>query len=173
VVEVVRFLAVLAGMLALLTLPCWLILIVSADVVVDYLRRTYAIRIAGRRRCRLGRSWRERRSFASLDRDITRATASEPDEPCVPPIERIAADLRRLGRQRIDIGNRSPVWHLAVQRAYDDRLRIACRALNVTHHLNDLSGVDLDIERLRVEGELQSTGLAMSISDAGWRQDQR
>jgi len=166
----VRFLAVLVGMLAVLTLPCWLILIVSADVIADWLRRTVAIR---RRRCRLGGSWRDRRSFASLDRDITRATADDPTEAADPPIERVAADLRRLGRQRIEIGNRSPVWHLALQRAYDDRIRIACRALRVDHHLNELTGMDLDIERLRVEGELQAAGLVMSASDAQGRQGRR
>jgi hypothetical protein len=166
----VRFLAVLVGMLAVLTLPCWLILIVSADVIADWLRRTLAIRP---RRCRLGRSWRDRRCFASLDRDITRATAADPTEAVDPPIERVAADLRRLGRQRIEIGNRSPVWHLALQRAYDDRLRTACRALRIDHHLNDLTGIDLDIERLRVEGELQAAGLVMSATDAQRRQGSR
>jgi hypothetical protein len=120
-----------------------------------------------------GRSWRERRRFARLDRDINRATAEEPVEPADPPIERVAADLRRLGRQRLDIATRSPVWYSAVQRAYDDRLRIASRELGVEHHLDDVSGIDLEIERVRVEGSLQAAGMVVPLSDAEWRQDQR
>ena len=37
----------------------------------------------------------------------------------------------------------------------------ACRCLGLCEHLCDLHGVDLEIERLRVEGELQAAGLVL------------
>jgi hypothetical protein len=169
---VLRFLAIVAGLLALLTLPCWLVLLASADVVVERIERAIARRVHGRRKLP-GRSWRERRRFARLDRAMTRATASEPSEPVDPPIERVAADLRRLSRQRIDIANRSQVWHAAVQRAYDDRLTVACRELGVEEHMAELAGVDLEIERVRVEGALQRAGMPVGYSDVERRQDMR
>ena len=46
------------------------------------------------------------------------------------------------------------VWHSAVIEAYDDRLRAACRALGIPEHLAELTGVDREIERVRVEGVL-------------------
>src|SRR5262249_61580878 len=49
VVEVLRFLAILAGFLALLTLPCWLVFIISADVAVERVGRALARRGRGRR----------------------------------------------------------------------------------------------------------------------------
>jgi hypothetical protein len=171
-VGVLRFLAILAGFLVLLTLPCWLVLIASADVVVERVERMILRRLRGRRRLP-GRSWRDRRRFARLDRAITRATASEPSEPSDPPIQRVAADLRRLSRQRIEIANRSPVWQAAVQRAYDDRLTVASRELGIEEHLAELAGVDLEIERVRVEGSLQRAGLIAGYSDVERRQDLR
>lgn len=62
------------------------------------------------------------------------------------------------------------VWHGAVVQAYDDRLRLACRALGITEHLAELSGVDQEIERVRVEGVLHAAGLALPAARAGHRQ---
>jgi len=78
-----------------------------------------------------------------------------------PPFERIAADLRRLGSDRLGIGQRNELWHSAVERAYDVKLREACRALGIGEHLEELSGMDREIERLRVEGELISAGVRL------------
>ena len=171
--EALRYLAILAGLLALLTLPCWLVFASTTDAVLDSVERLAGYRVRLRRRRLPGTSWRDRRRFARLDRAINRATAAEPAELAGPPIERVAADLRRLCRQRREIAHRSPVWFSAVQRAYDDRLRLACRELRVEEHMSELTGVDLEIERIRVEGALQSAGMAVSFTDAGWRQDQR
>lgn len=88
-----------------------------------------------------------------------------PPAPAGPPIEQIAADLRRLGRQRLTLGARSPIWHTAVQRAYDERLCLACRSLGIEQHLAELDGLDLDIERVRVEGELLAAGLVLAGGD--------
>jgi hypothetical protein len=82
--------------------------------------------------------------------------------PHGPAIEQIAADLRRLHRQRsAGPTTESLAWLLAVRRAYDDRLCLACTCLGVTEHLNELDGLDREIERVRVEGELQAAGLVL------------
>jgi hypothetical protein len=79
-----------------------------------------------------------------------------------PTIERIAADLRRLDRQR----QRGPTvessaWFAAVQKAYDQRLVLCCQALGLPEHLSRLQGIDQEIERVRIEGELQRSGLSL------------
>ena len=60
------------------------------------------------------------------------------------------------------MGNMKAVMALvvaAVLLAYDEWLRLACRSLGVTEHLQPLSGMDRDIERVRVEGELEANGM--------------
>jgi hypothetical protein len=136
---------------ALVFLPCAVALIICADGMT---RRV---------RCRL-RMRRERRTLQRLDRMLGNQTAdylAALDERRQPSIEQIAADLRRLDRQRLGVATQSRVWHAAVRRAYDDRLRLASRCLGVAEHLDQLDGVDLEIERVRVEGELQAAGLAL------------
>jgi hypothetical protein len=92
--------------------------------------------------------------------------APAPDaKPAGPPIEQIAADLRRLGRQRIGVATRSPVWFAAVQRAYDDRLSLACLELEIPQHLGELTGIDQEIERVRIEGELAAAGIGLVSGD--------
>ncbi|RZT82284.1 hypothetical protein EV382_5590 [Micromonospora violae] len=119
---------------------------------------------------------RETRTIARLDRAIeadalTRdIDLSEFDNADRRPLEQLAADLRRLGGQRIGGTGRSMVWHSALLQAYDDRLRRACRALGVTEHLTELEGVDQEIERVRVEGVLHAAGLALPAARAGHRQ---
>ena len=83
-------------------------------------------------------------------------------------IEQIAADLRELSQAlRGDpalLGSNGPeraVRHTAILAAYETRLQDACRALNVPEHLDDLSGVDREIERVRIEGLLQAQGLVL------------
>jgi hypothetical protein len=81
--------------------------------------------------------------------------------PESPPFERIAADLRRLGSDRLGIGQRNELWHSAVERAYDVKLHEACRALGIVEHLEGLTGMDREIERLRIEGELIAAGVRL------------
>ena len=50
-------------------------------------------------------------------------------------------------------------WLDAVVKAYDRRLELACDTLGVAQHLHQLDGIDLDIERVRVQGRLQESGL--------------
>lgn len=75
-----------------------------------------------------------------------------------PALEDIAADLHRLGAARLGSAT-NPQMRRAVLASYDRRLVLACAALDVRQHLTELSGLDKDIERVRVEGALMSAGL--------------
>jgi hypothetical protein len=157
-VAVVHALVVTVALVALASLPCAVALfITSADEYAERIGR--AVRRGGRRtRKRLCRH-----------RGLRWLAPRAPVVPVGPPIEQIAADLRRLGRQRLGIATRSTVWFTAVQRAYDDRLRMACRSLGVEQHLDELDGLDLEIERVRVEGELLSAGVVLGPVDVDQR----
>jgi hypothetical protein len=163
-VAVVHTLVLLVALLALLFLPCAVAAVICADEVLDRI----AWAVAQRREARS-----ERRVLGSLDRALDSAMAAQRDaiealeHDDRPPIEQVAADLRRLGRLRLGVATTSPVWHSAIQRAYDERLRLACRYLGVTEHLSELGGVDLEIERVRVEGELLGVGLVLGGSRRG------
>jgi hypothetical protein len=160
------------ALLAVVCLPAVVAAIICADELID--------RIA----CGLA-EWREerreRRIISRLDRaveadSLTREIdLSEFDRADRSSIEQIAADLRRLGGQRLGVASRSGVWHHAVLRAYDERLRLASRCLGVVEHLADLDGVDLEIERVRVEGQLQCAGMVLptAATDERHRRRQR
>jgi hypothetical protein len=117
-----------------------------------------AVRRAWSQRCR-----QEAEALRDLDRAL-RAGGPLPAaaEPRQPPIEQLAFDLRRLHRQRRTGPTReSQRWLADVQRAYDLRLRLACRYLGVAEHLEGLEGIDRDIERMRIEHRLEAAGLAL------------
>jgi len=77
------------------------------------------------------------------------------------PIEQLAFDLRRLDRQRRSGPMRSSeVGLAAVLQAYDARLQLACQCLGVAEHLQPLQGVDREIERVRLEVQLEAAGLS-------------
>ncbi len=147
-----------ATLVALLCLPCIVAAIVCADELLD------------RAACKRGRR-REDRALRRLDRSLSPTDpptgagtlpAPRPETVAGPTIEQIAADLRRLDRQRRGgVTVESTAWLAAVLRAYDERLRLASRCLGVAEHLEMLEGIDREIERVRVEGELQSAGLAL------------
>lgn len=67
--------------------------------------------------------------------------------PAAVPFEQVVARLRDLPRD---------------DERYDDALAAACLCLGVEHHLAEVSGLDLEIERLRVEGALIAAGLTLS-----------
>jgi hypothetical protein len=62
------------------------------------------------------------------------------------PFELVVAQLRELQGRRDDA-------------AYDLALQAACRCLGVAEHLDEVAGMDLQIERVRVEGALTVAGL--------------
>jgi hypothetical protein len=149
-VAIAHIVVLSAALLTLLCLPC----VVAAAVCADELVL---------RRCWTRRGRQEMRALRRLDR----ALASDDPVPCLaeldaPSIEQIAHDLRRLAHQRRNgPTQQSEQWLAAVQRAYDQRLSLACRCLGLTEHLEPLEGMDRDLERLRVESELQAAGLAL------------
>jgi hypothetical protein len=84
-----------------------------------------------------------------------------PPAPLGMPLERIAADLRRL---RVEAHHHQPGMSMAKYRgavaAYDDALLDACRALDLSTDLSTLpDGVERESERLRVEFELERAGI--------------
>ncbi|MEV6600289.1 hypothetical protein AB0M36_26080 [Actinoplanes sp. NPDC051346] len=144
----ITHLMVVAALLVLLFLPCAVAIVACADG------------LTGRRF--QGRDPRqETRALRSLDR---RLNAEDPPLPPVrgPGVEELAADLRRLGRQRRSGPTaESAAWLAAVIRAYDRRLSLASEALGLPHHLSALDGMDLDLERMRVEEELRAAGMRL------------
>lgn len=107
------------------------------------------------------------RTLAVLQRLLRRLRAVA--SPAMPsptgmPIERIAADVRRL---RHDVGALPPQMPQQRRRgviaAYDDALLDACRALQLPTSLAVLpEGMAHDLERLRVEEELRRSGLVLA-----------
>jgi len=83
--------------------------------------------------------------------------------PTAPPIEQLAADLRRVHHTIADCAPGTPaVRRRAAREAYDALLVQACAATDVPHHLDTLpDGVDREVERLRVEQALRTAGLSV------------
>ncbi|UOX84757.1 hypothetical protein MUY14_23380 [Amycolatopsis sp. FBCC-B4732] len=83
--------------------------------------------------------------------------------PAGPPIERVAADLRRVHRLLADYPSGTPAARrFGTRQAYDELLTQACRQVGVPHRLGELpEGMDREIERLRVEQSLRERGLAV------------
>ncbi|NJP31150.1 hypothetical protein [Micromonospora thermarum] len=155
---------------AVVCLPVVIALLFCADELVDRL-------VCGFGEWRERR--RERRTIARLDRAVEADALTRDldlsgfDRPDRRPLEQLAADLRRLGGQRIGASGRSAVWHGAVLQAYDERLRRACAALGIAQHLDELTGVDREIERVRVEGVLHRAGLILPAARAEHHQRHR
>jgi hypothetical protein len=89
-----------------------------------------------------------------------------PPHPSGPPIERIAADARRI---RAQIRHAPPGIPVARMRgwleAYDDVLVTACHALGLEERLGVLpEGAERDMERERVERMLVGAGLLLRPS---------
>jgi hypothetical protein len=77
------------------------------------------------------------------------------------PIERIAADLRRIRPQARRLADGTPMARrLAIVAAYDEALVDACRALDVPTELSRISdALERESERLRTEAELERAGV--------------
>ncbi|HKN50990.1 MAG TPA: hypothetical protein VJX66_00750 [Amycolatopsis sp.] len=84
-------------------------------------------------------------------------------QPVGPPIERLAADLRRVHRLLAGYPSGTPAARrIGTRMAYDTLLEQACREIDVPHRLDVLpEGIDRDLERLRVEQSLRDHGLAV------------
>ncbi|MFL6130168.1 MAG: hypothetical protein ACJ73E_14030 [Mycobacteriales bacterium] len=81
-----------------------------------------------------------------------------------PPLEQLAADLRRLAPALRDLPRgTSRARQRGLLMAYDDVLVAAALALDVPHALDTLPpGIDRELERVRVEGALEAAGLRFS-----------
>jgi hypothetical protein len=103
-------------------------------------------------------------SLARTRRRARKARERVFPEPVGPPLEKIAADLRRIGAARREtiLGS---LGYTILTTQYDKQLGNACRALGIEHRIYDLSGFDLDLERLRIEGALLDAGMVRSDSD--------
>jgi hypothetical protein len=155
-VAVVRALTIFTALVALASLPCLIALVVvgldemtyRTGGVVDRLR---TLKIPGQ---------------AQFDW----FTPEEADS-----IERIAADLRHLDQSRTVLEGMddpgSQVRREALRQAYETRLQDACRSLGVAEHLDGLTGLDREIERLRIEVLLEAEGLVLrSAQSPGGRE---
>lgn len=93
-----------------------------------------------------------------------RRAARRPERPQGPPVEKLAADLRRL---RAELVYRRPTSNLgltALVQAYDEVLEAICARLGLPAHLRELPiGLDRDIERLRTEAAVQEAGIPLEV----------
>lgn len=69
------------------------------------------------------------------------------------PFEQVVAQLRELRGRRDEHRHDDP--------AYDHALRDACQCLGIVEYLAEVSGLDLEIERVRVESALQAAGIPL------------
>jgi hypothetical protein len=80
------------------------------------------------------------------------------------PIERLAADLRRVRKALAGFSPGTPaVRRLATRQAYDALLVQACAAVDIAHRLDRATdGMDREVERLRVEEALRDAGIRVN-----------
>ncbi len=83
--------------------------------------------------------------------------------PTHPPVERLAADLRRVRRTLACFGPGTPVVRRrAATAAYDALLTQACESVGVPQQLDEVAeGIERDVERLRVEQALCDAGIVL------------
>lgn len=86
--------------------------------------------------------------------------------PAWPPIERLAADLRRL-RPMPEDSRRSRVQREGARLAYLDLIIEACERLDVPQDLRSRYGLAREAELMRVEAALAAAGL--DVRDSGDR----
>jgi len=109
------------------------------------------------------RPW-QRRLGAFLVRMVSDRSA--PVVPLHRPIEQVGADVRRLREAFGHEGMRFAKWE-GTRLAYDGALAEAADTLELTHFLAALPpGVDLDLERVRVERLLEDAGLLRPLHAA-------
>lgn len=92
-----------------------------------------------------------------------------PHSPAHPPIEDTAARLRELAAALADTSADAVLRRAELTDRYDLALRQACATMDVPQYLTRLSGADADMERLRLEGELEAAGLVLRGPARGCR----
>ena len=103
--------------------------------------------------------WREKRAADAAHRKGVRALKTQQGIP----IEQLAADLRRLRALLGKDEHRSAAHQIGNRLAYDRLMIQICEMLDIEHELGgDSIGVERDIERFRVEAELERAGVVLS-----------
>ncbi|CAM3227447.1 hypothetical protein [Stackebrandtia soli] len=90
-----------------------------------------------------------------------------PGTPAHRPIEQTAAALRRIADELVRTPPGAAERRGILIDEYDLALRRACATLGVEQYLTQLTGTDLDLERIRVEGELEAAGMILRGPNAG------
>jgi hypothetical protein len=135
---------ILLALMTLAMLPCLFAFVLFVDAFASVVQR---------QRRRISRAARHAATLETVDETV-------PIDPARPPLEKIAAEIHRLNfARRTSVEGSSRFT--AATRAYDRRLGHACQALEIDEHLAELDGVDLELERLRVEGELLAAGFVL------------
>jgi hypothetical protein len=105
------------------------------------------------------RNWREKRAANAEHRKGIRALKAQQGVP----LEQLAADLRRLRALLGQDEHRSAAHQMGNRLAYDRLMIQICEMLEIEHELSGNSiGVERDIERFRVEAELERAGVVLS-----------
>src|SRR5215212_904784 len=113
--------------------------------------------IAGRWDAAIAR-WKEKRQRSAEHRRNLRAMRHQQGVP----LEQVAANLRRL-RGVLTVDAHRSVHQIGNRAAYDQVLIQASEMLQIEHDLAKRSaGMERDIERLRVEAELERAGVVLS-----------
>jgi hypothetical protein len=94
----------------------------------------------------------------ALLRKLRRPT---PPPPAHPPIQELAADLRRVHRLLAEFAPGTPMARrVGTRQAYDALLTDACDEVEIPHRLGEIpEGMEKEIERLRVEESLRTAGV--------------
>ena len=141
-----------------LTILAWAIL-VGVPLIVNAIDEV----LSGRWEEDLGRRGPSDCADADADADADAVTVDAAHHLRRRPLEQLAADLRRLRVAVATDQRRSATHQLANRVAYDQLLMQACQMLNVPHELGkNTAGRERDIERIRVEAELERAGLVLS-----------
>jgi hypothetical protein len=105
------------------------------------------------------RNWRENRVSKAEHRKGVRALKAQQGVP----LEQLAADLRRLRALLGQDEHRSAAHQIGNRLAYDRLMMQICEMLDIEHELGGNSiGVERDIERFRVEAELERAGVVLN-----------
>jgi len=90
-----------------------------------------------------------------------RAAHQRAASPPGQPLERLAADLRRLRAELTSGAPTNNLRHTALHMAYDSVLLDTCASLRIPTELATAAGPDRDLERLRAEAAIQDAGVQL------------
>lgn len=84
------------------------------------------------------------------------------------PIEELSADLRRIRGRICTSDHLSATHQIALRKAYDQALMDTCELLETDHELEQHTvGIERDLERLRVEADLEGRGIVLHRPSTG------